>query len=124
VLSFKCKKNKIVMGIYIYKKDILNNNVKIIVSIILPFLITAILVALVYFQIIPKNFLSFKNPFLKFLFFSIRIELIPSIIIFLTLKNVSWWVKIVTIIIAYPIYWVAILFLYLFSSCALGLGCL
>lgn len=112
------------MGIYIYKKDILSNKAKIILSIIIPFLIMAIMIKLVYLKIIPLQFVYSQNQFLRGLFFLIRWELIPSIIIFLILKGVSWWVKVSSIIITYPLFWIVIFLIYFQTSCVMGLGCL
>ena len=112
------------MGIYIYKKDKLNNKSKVILSVIIPFLIMIIVILLIYSRVVPLQFVYFENQFLRGLFFSIRWELIPSVIIFLTLKGISWWVKILIIIITYPLLWIVIFLMYFQTNCSVGLGCL
>ena len=99
------------------------NNSKIILSILLPFVIGLINIGMAYYNISILKFIGFGESAVRSLFITFLIELFPSIILIFSLKNVPIWIKLLSIIFAYPLYWMALLFMNMVLGCALGMGC-
>jgi hypothetical protein len=108
---------------YLSKKEILIDSFKVVIILILPF-------ALAFLRILTYKFYSSDLKldlsdmvWLQYISSLFIIELLPSTIIFLSLKRIPWYEKIILLIIAYPAYYLTLMFMYIIIFCDVMNAC-
>ena len=102
---------------YLNKSEIIIDSFKVVIILILPFIMASLKIFIYKFYSSELKLDLSDIVWLQYISSLLIIELLPSTIIFLSLKRMSWSSKIILLIIAYPAYYFTLLFMYIIIVC-------